>query len=164
MRVIVPREFTRLDEIADILFSAAIDIKQEEVAKEEQEVSIDKKSKELELAPVSFHDACISRIQDTIHKKLIKRSRTQYSSPDKSIIVNCAVSREYNPDTAPSYWFAFHPHQKEVLKGAPKSYVAFGCGTNKRVLLIPFSDFDSWLDGLRMTEKDDRSLLLACDN
>jgi hypothetical protein len=152
--ILVPREFTRLDEIADILFSAAEDIKQEEVATEE--VAVDKKSKEPKLTPVAFHDACISRIQVFLREKLLKRSRAQYSSPDKSVIVNCAVSKEHNPETTPSYWFAFHPHQKEMLNSAPKSYVAFGCGTSKRVLLIPFSDFEPWLEGMWTTQKDDR--------
>jgi hypothetical protein len=154
--ILVPREFTRLDEIADILFSAAEDIKQEIVAPEEEEESADKRSKEPKVTPVAFHDACILRIQATLHETLIKRSRAQYSSPDKSVMVNCAVSKEHNPDTNPNYWFAFHPHQKESLQGAQKSYVAFGCGTSKRVLLIPFSDFESWLEGMWTTQKDDR--------
>jgi hypothetical protein len=154
--ILIPREFTRLDEIADILFSAAEDIKQEAVATEEEEVSADKKIKEPKFTPVAFHDACISRIQAVLHETLIKRSRAQFSSPDKSIIVNCAVSKEHNPDTNPNYWFAFHPHQKESLQSAPKSYVALGCGSSKRVLLIPFSDFEPWLEGMWTTQKDDR--------
>ncbi len=152
--ILIPREFTRLDEIADILFSAAEDIKQDQVATEG--VSVDKKSKEPKFTPVAFHDACISRIQAALRGKLIKRSRAQYSSPDKSMIVNCAVSKEYDPETNPSYWFAFHPHQKESLKSTPKPYVAFGCGTSKRVLLIPFADFEPWLEGMGTTQKDDQ--------
>ncbi len=152
--ILIPREFTRLDEIADILFSAAEDIKQDEVAAEG--VSVDKKSKKPKFTPVAFHDACISRIQVALRGKLIKRSRAQYSSPDKSMMVNCAVSKEYDPETNPGYWFAFLPHQKESLKSTPKSYVAFGCGTSKRVLLIPFADFESWLEGMGTTQKDDR--------
>jgi hypothetical protein len=154
--ILIPREFTRLDEIADILFSAAEDIKQEEVVTIGEEVSVDKKSKEPKFTPVAFHDACNSRIQIALGETLLKRSRAQYSTPDKSVIVNCAVSKEHTPDTNPNYWFAFHPHQKESLQSAPKSFVAFGCGTSKRVLLIPFSDFNSWLGGMWTTQKDDR--------
>jgi hypothetical protein len=154
--ILVPREFTRLDEIADILFSAAEDIKQEVVVAEEQEIPTVKKTKEPKFTPVAFHDSCISRIQAVLKQTLIKRSRAQYSSPDRSVIVNCAVSKEYNPDTNPNYWFAFHPHQKEALMRVPESYVAFGCGSSKRILLIPFSDFSSWLEGLWTTQKDDR--------
>lgn len=154
--ILVPREFTRLDEIADILFSAAEDIKQDVVATEEEEVAADKKAKEPKFAPVAFHDACVSRIQAVLHETLIKRSRAQYLSPDKSVMVNCAVSKEHNPDTNPNYWFAFHPHQKDALQVVPKSYVAFGCGSSKRVLLIPFSDFNLWLEGMWTTQKEDR--------
>lgn len=154
--ILVPREFTRLDEIADILFSAAEEIKQESVTPDEEEVIVDKKSKEPKVTPVAFHDACISRIQAVLGETLIKRSRSQYSSPDKSVIVNCAVSKEHNPDANPNYWFAFHPHQKESLQSTSKSFVAFGCGTSKRLLLIPFSDFESWLEGMWITQKDDR--------
>jgi hypothetical protein len=153
--ILIPREFTRLDEIADILFSAAEDIKQEEAVTVEEVVSVDKKTKEPKVTPVAFHDACISRIQIALGETLLKRSRAQYSTPDKSVIVNCAVSKEHTPDTNPNYWFAFHPHQKESLQSAPKSFVAFGCGTSKHVLLIPFSDFNSWLGGMWTTQKDD---------
>ena len=154
--ILIPREFTRLDEIADILFSAAEEIKQETVTPDEEEVIDDKKSKEPKFAPVAFHDACILRIQTVLGETLVKRTRAQYSSPDKSIVVNCAVSKEHTPDTNPNYWFAFHPHQKEALKNAVKSLVAFGCGSSKRLLLIPFSDFESWLEGMWTTQKNDR--------
>ena len=154
--ILIPREFTRLDEIVDVLFSATEDIRQDEVVAAEGAVSVDKKTKEPKFTPVAFHDACISRIQTALHATLIKRTRAQFSSPDKSVIVNCAVSKEHDPDTTPNYWFAFHPHQKEALRRAPKSYAAFGCGTSKRILLIPFSDFDQWLEGMWTTRKDDR--------
>ncbi|MEE4237762.1 MAG: hypothetical protein V2I51_13675 [Anderseniella sp.] len=152
--VLIPREFTRLDEIADILFSAAEEIKQETA--EEEDASEDEKTKEPKFTPVAFHDACIARIQKSLDKTLIKRTRAQYSTPDKSTVVNCAVSKEHNPDTKPNYWFAFHPHQREVLESAQNAFVAFGCGTSKRLLLIPFSEFASWLDGMWITQKDDR--------
>jgi len=155
--ILIPREFTRLDEIADVLFSTKEDIKQDEGTAVEEVAHVDKKTKEPKFTPVAFHDACITRIQAYLKETLIKRTRSQYLSPDKSLIVNCAVSKEHDPDTTPNYWFAFHPYQKDVLKLAPKPYVAFGCGTSKRVLLIPFLEFDQWLGGLWTTQNEDRS-------
>jgi hypothetical protein len=32
----------------------------------------------------------------------------------------------------------------------------FGCGSSKRVLLIPFPDFESWLEGMWITQREDR--------
>lgn len=153
--ILVPREFTRLDEIVDVLFSTAEDIKQEDTEVEEV-VPVDKKSKEPKFKPVAFHEACISRIQAHLKENLIKRTRAQYSTPDKMLVVNCAVSKEHDPDTTPNYWFAFHPHQRDVLKQASRGFVAFGCGSSRRLLLIPFLAFDQWLDGFWTTQKEDR--------
>jgi len=154
--ILIPREFTRLDEIADILFSAAEDIKQEAVTLDEDEESAGKKVKEPKLTPVAFHDVCIARIQAILSETLIKRTRAQYSTPDRATIVNCAVSKEHSPDTNPNYWFAFHPHQRNSMQIAKSAYVAFGCGSSKRIIFIPFSVFEPWLEGLWTTQKDDR--------
>lgn len=155
--ILIPREFTRLDEIADILFSATEDIKQEVVTSENSVDMSEKKVKSPKFIPVAFHDDCISVIQAYLKEGLVKRSRAQYSTPDKSIIVNCAVSKEHNPESSPNYWFAFHPHQKESLQKTAKAYVAFGCGSSKRVLLIPFEIFNAWLDGMWTTQNGDRN-------
>lgn len=154
--ILIPREFTRLDEIVDVLFSTTEDIKQDEDVTTEEVAPVSKKSKEPKFTPVAFHDACLTRIQTSLKETLIKRTRAQYSSPDKKLIVNCAVSKEHTPDTTPNYWFAFHPHQRESLRLAEKAFVAFGCGSSKRVLLIPFSEFEQWLDGMWTTQKEDR--------
>ena len=154
--ILIPREFTRLDEIADILFSTKEDLKQEEEITTEDEEIVKIKSKGKRFTPVRFHDACLSRIQEYLNVTLLKRSKSQFITPDKSLIVNCSVSKEHDPDTSPGYWFAFHPYHKESLKSVPKSFVAFGCGTSQRLLLIPFKDFDPWTDGMGTTHKGDR--------
>ncbi len=154
--ILIPREFTRLDEIVDVLFSTTEDIKQEDSDESPDEQASEKKPKEPKFVPVAFHDACISRIQERLAIPLIKRTRAQYSNHDKTVMVNCLVSREHNPDSSPNYWFAFHPHQREALRGTDKAFVAFGCGGSERILLIPFQDFDQWVDGMWTTETEDR--------
>ncbi|MFH1742644.1 MAG: hypothetical protein ABIH23_26870 [bacterium] len=146
--ILIPREFTRLDEIADILFSAAEDIKQELTPEDDDEPKS---------TPLAFHEACITRIQAFLKLKepLVKRTRSQYSTPDKSTIVNCAVSKEHNPDTNPYYWFGFSPHQRDSLQSAQTAYAAFGCASSKRVILIPFSEFEPWLEGMGTSRKVD---------
>lgn len=154
--ILVPREFTRVDEIAEILFSAAEDIKQE------RSPSADEDSKEvpanagLKDAPVAFHPACVERIQSYLGIALVKRTRAQYSTPDKKTCVNVSVSKEHDTETNPNYWFAFHPHQRGILESAGDAYVAFGCGDSSRLLVIPFKTFETWLPGLWTTENDQR--------
>lgn len=154
-QILVPREFTRLDEIADILFSTAEEIKQEEA--DESEETDGKKSRNPKFTPVAFHQPCIDRITKYLGVNLIKRSRAKYSTPDGSTVVNCAISKEHDPDKHPNYWFAFHPHQREFLLDARTAYVAFGCGSQNQLLLIPFTTFEKWLNSFWTTEKGDKT-------
>lgn len=66
--ILFPREFTKLDEIVDLVFSAAEDAKQEE----EQIAGEGEESEEKKFTPVSFHEACIARIQHRLGRSLVR--------------------------------------------------------------------------------------------
>ena len=82
-----------------------------------------------------------------------EQTRTQYSSSDGSLALICAVSKEYTKGGQTGYWFAFHPHQKDILQDAETGYIAFGCGSEELILLIPIENFIQWLDGFNVTQK-----------
>lgn len=158
--ILIPREFTRLDDIVDLVFSTAEEVKQDELSEEspapvEEDADAQQKGGP-KFVPVAFHEACIARIQGELHVPLVRESRATFATPDRSLTVVCAVSKQYDPAGTPGYWFAFHPHQRASLELAEKGYVAFGCGSPERVLLIPFGDFREWLDGMNVTERPDR--------
>jgi hypothetical protein len=153
--ILIPREFTRLDAIADVLFSAAEDIKQDESPVEAEEEQEDT-SNEAKVPPVAFHQKCVQRIQLRLGVSLVKRSRASYSSPDNTVALACSVSKEHDPATHPNYWFAFHPHQQEFLRQHAKAYVALGCGTSARLILVPYGDFEPWLEDMWTTSNEDR--------
>lgn len=162
--VLRPREFTRLDEIVELLFSTAEDIKQEQVVENEvleegatghdEGPSTDPKPK---FVPVAFHDACIRRLEKVLGTSLLKRSRATFAAVDKDLRLICAISREHVRSGSRSYWFAFHPHQAEYLSGSDSSYVAFGCGSERQLLLIRYTEFAPWLDGMNETTTKDRT-------
>lgn len=163
--VLRPREFTRLDEIVELLFSTAEDIKQEQVV--EDEVPAQEEVEEPggsasptdkpKFIPVAFHDACIRRIEKVLGTSLLKRSRATFIAPDKDLRLICAISREHVRGGTHSYWFAFHPHQGDYLAEGDNSYVAFGCGSEKHLLLIRYSQFAPWLDGMNETTTKGRT-------
>jgi hypothetical protein len=153
--ILIPREFTRVDSIIDIVFSTAEDVKQEEIFDEEEE-EIPEENRSPKSAPVAFHDACINRIEGYLKQPLIKRSRISYSAADGEVALVCAISKEHNKHGQSWYWFAFHPHQQEFLETAGKAFVAFGCGSAKAVIMIPYAMFNSWLEGMNVTNKEDR--------
>jgi hypothetical protein len=152
--VLVPQEFTRVDGIIDLVFSAAEEVRQDAEEVELQEDQPRRKDKKApQFIPVDFHAACIRRIEKQLSLALLKQTRATYCSPDESLVVICAVSRTH---TREMYWYAFHPHQKEKLEAAREGFVAYGCGSENIVLLIPFKDFAAWLDGMWTTQLEDR--------
>lgn len=153
--ILIPREFTKLDEIIDIVFSTAEDVKKEEP--EEREVDTDEDDKQTRVKPVSFYDACIERIEHQLKKTLVRQSRTTYASPDESLRITCAISKQYERGSQSAFWFAFHPFQKEFLEQANElSFATFGCGSEQIVILIPFDDFKNWLDQMNTTDSEGR--------
>jgi hypothetical protein len=155
--LLVPYEFTRLDTIAELLFSAAKDIKQDATSVEVEDTSDTEKSDTPKFTPVAFHEECVKRIQKRLGVSLVKRTRAGYSSPDNETAIICAVSKEHSPEANPNYWFAFHPHQQAFLQQYPKTYLAFGCGSSQRVILVPFATFQPWLEDSWQTVNEDRT-------
>jgi len=153
--ILTPQEFTRVDGIIDMVFAAAEDVRQDVVENEESEVD-DEGIKKPKFVPSAFHDECVKRIERHLDWSLVRQSRATYLSLDKAKGVLCMVSRAHGSDEAPSYWFAFHPHQKDAMGQISTSYVAFGCGSPDDILLIPLRDFTKWLDGMNITERPDR--------
>jgi hypothetical protein len=152
--VLVPREFTRVDGIIELVFSAAQDIKEQETTGEEDEGE-DRSAK---FTPVAFHQACIGRIERSLRRPLVTRSKAIYGSTDGSLTVFCGVSKEHVSAGSSVFWYAFHPHQKAALERAKEAYVAFGCGSADTVVMLPFQNFLPLLDGMHQTTtKDGRS-------
>ena len=151
--ILNPQEFTRVDGIVDLLFSAKEDIQEEiqrEDADDDESVRTEKAS-----TPVNFHEACIQRIGKKLGYTLVRRSRATFSTSDEEVAVVCAVSKEHKIPAGKRYWFAFHPHQQETLLNAKMGYVAFGCGSASKLVLIPYKDFAPWVLEMNQTIRDD---------
>ena len=158
--VLRPREFTKLDEIVELVFYAAEDVKKEvelteaEGAEDEEEdVTKEKKPK---FIPVNFRDACAARLARAWNLPLIKRSFAHYSSADESTGVFCLNSREHTRGGQPSYWFALHPHQVDALKKHSTAALALGCGSVDYMIVIPLTALEKWLPKMWKTSRDER--------
>ena len=149
--LLVPREYTRVDEIIDLVFSTTEDllvdtssqIEDEEANLYQAEVEKDK--------PVSFNNACAARISKHLSADLTKQSRITFTDSDREITVSCAVSKEHNDPKGAGYWFAFHPHQLDKLKRSKVGYAAFGCGSPDQIALLPISFLELKLGGMNQT-------------
>jgi len=66
------------------------------------------------------------------------------------------VSKTHDKGDQHYFWFAFHRHQKEFLEHSKESFVAFGCGSEITLVVIPASEFMKWLEDLNFREKGSR--------
>lgn len=143
-----------MDGIIDLVFSTAEDVKKEETASEVEDV--DEEQRKPKFTPINFRDACAARVQKYLGQPLVKRSLAVYSSPDENLAVICINSREYKKPKHSGFWFAFHPHQRDLLQQHKQTFVALGCGSPEAVLLIPGIKFVKWLERFHITELEDR--------
>jgi len=157
--ILVPREYTRLDSIIEIVFSATEEAKQEEslseVEADESDIGTDEADKRA-APPVAFHDACIERFASEHTVTLVRRTRTSYVAPDRNMAIVCSVSKAHERQSHTFYWFAFHPYQKDFLERSDNSFLVLGCGSKQTVLSIPYLEVKPWLNDLWTTERDDR--------
>jgi hypothetical protein len=153
--LLVPREYTRVDEIIDLVFSTTADLL-EDIPPDETD---DDEGKRISAVPrdkpASFNDAVAKRLSDHLRVNLTKQSRIIFADVDADVKVTCAVSKEYSDSKGSGFWFAFHPHQLEKLESASTGYAAFGCGSADQIALFPIECLKSQLEGMNQTHKDD---------
>jgi hypothetical protein len=161
--ILIPHEFTRVDDIVDLVFETAEDTLTDESGARPEEVdgseSVDDGEDELagprqDLVAVCRESA--KRVAVKIDVPLIQRSRGTFSSADEAVRLVAAYSRTYGTAPRGGFWFGFHPYQKEFLDKAKQGFVAFACGDASTVLLIPITEFSRWLPGMHETVAPDR--------
>lgn len=155
-QLLIPKEFTKLDAIVDLLFATREDVK--EISETEIPTLNEKSEVKLlpKFKPVAFNDLCADLVGKHLGRTLIKRTRALFSTPEEDLRVVCAVSRKYEDSKQGNYWFAFHTHQRQALEAGGITYVAFGCGAPQFTILIPGKEFVSWLEGMGITENEQR--------
>lgn len=49
------------------------------------------------------------------------------------------------------YWFGLRTNQKDALESVRKSYLALACGSENKIIVMPYVDFSNWLDDMSTT-------------
>jgi hypothetical protein len=153
--ILIPQEFTKLDNIIDIMFSTAEEVK-DEMMQEEKNDEKDRREKSKRAVPVSFHEKCQLQVEKHLDVSFIKKTKTKYSSDESKTGIVVVISKVFEPETRENYWFAFHPHQKEFLEEHQNGFIVLGCGSEKQILLIPKDQLFKWLDGCWKTKEEKR--------
>lgn len=166
--ILIPKEFTRLDHIVDIVFFTAEDTKQET---DEIDVPLDESLASRDHTPfsrveesVKFNEACAHRFGEINSVQMVRKSRTSYQASDKELRIVSLVSRDYeqrsdspDPDKG-SFWYGLRDYQKGFIDEVQKGYLILGCGQPDKMLVIPSVEVGNWLDQLNTTVKSNGTI------
>lgn len=152
-QLLKPHEFTRVDEIIDIVFTTIKDSSDYEVPDIAPiEASNQDDIEGVKLDPANFHLECIRKIEKHLGVSLVKERKTSYHSSDSKISVVLSVSKYH--EKLSQFWFGFRDHFIPGLEKSSVPYVAFGCGSKDLMFLIPFVEFKSLLPAFHRTERE----------
>jgi len=167
-----PIEYTRVDKLIDVIFYTSQDISAPENPEIRERPESSLAIGELVLpsrsdlgkepgthsSPVNFYEKCIARINRKLGRNFIKNGRVTYTSADKQANVVLLNSKSYPETHGLSFWYGFRPNQDEFLSEKDASFVAFGCGSEESLLLIPFQHFKTFLSKLGTSLDSDGTL------
>jgi hypothetical protein len=157
-----PYEFTRVDQLIELLFLAIRDVEVEEKADDfidEPKPVVTKGEKEKKFTPVSFHEPVFEKVKSHLRNTFIKKSKSSYSSTDGKIGLTISISKQhpaFNSQFDARYWFAFHQHQELFLQKHEIGYSCYGCGNESNIYLIPYSFLKQKLPNMWETKSSDR--------
>jgi hypothetical protein len=162
--LLTPMEYTRLDQMIDVMFTTTADITsavETELQEENQaDVGLERSTKSVEgsgwqFTPRALLQAKRDEIFDALsareHTKLIAKSLATCWSPDHAVRAVCTISKRYSERTHP-YWYAYHPRWQDFLRDGVRSFVVFACMDRDAAYAVPAHVMHEHLDSLRTTD------------
>jgi len=154
--ILVPREYTKLDSLLDIVSFVAQDVSEEEA---EEAPKPESESREGAYVSKLDREKLRSQAKDFILKKLKQGSkdisRTLLETQDGRVAIYYAPSQAYKESNYVKYWFGLHDHQVEFLSKHPEAYIACMCAS-AGILFMPWSEFSKYIDHMLESSKDKR--------
>lgn len=162
-RILLPFEYTRVDNIVELVFEA----QQEAEVKQSVEEDADVEDIETEQTTSSSRTADVTP-SEIIHvkrkaivasffgsrgKSYTQQTTTFFTANDGSCNIVCAISKRYLRDYQP-YWYALHPDWLEKIRKAKDGFFILGCADSNVAYALPLHFLDKNLNNLNMTEKD----------
>jgi hypothetical protein len=162
--LLAPMEYTRLDGMIDVMFTAA---KEVEAGATEAEVNdtTDEQALDLKVKGTwQFTDSVllqnkrqliVNALARRVETPLIRKSRALYWDATHANRIACTVSKRYTKKGANPYWFAYHPQWHEFLQEGSNAYLALGCMDLPFAFALPINIVSSALNAFNTTTKDD---------
>lgn len=157
--LIIPFEYTRLDNIIDVVFSTTQDVEagsQESVAAPDAETD-SLLARQQEHTPRDIleatRQAALQALGNQERAKFIAHNRAQYWSANRALRAVCPVSKLYQTGY---FWYALHSHQAKFLEGGEKGFLLLCCIDHPFAYALPRETISALLPFLNVTERSDR--------
>jgi hypothetical protein len=155
--ILIPRQYTKLDSLLDIVSFVAQDIS-EETAEEPVE---EKKPADRTGAYVSklnraqLRSAAKEFLLARIGQGLKEVSRTLLETQDGRVGVCYSPSQAYAGASYSKFWFGLHDHQIDFMSQHPEGFAAYLCA-GAGMLFMPWNEFAKHIPHMLESSKDTR--------
>ena len=158
-QTLLPIEYTRVDNIVDLVFEAQQEQEvKDPLEKEDQGVAVDPDHKQsYEFTPKPLLDAKRLALVSAFYKKngqdFEKKTKTAFSDTTGATHVVCAVSKRYQ-GVSTQYWYALHPHWLKFIQESPQGFLILGGMDSQHAYAIPADQVTALLPKLNQTTKE----------
>jgi hypothetical protein len=166
-RLLTPLEYTRLDELVDVVFATTQDVEtavssetgkpldsDNEPGRETAESSWDFTPGEV---IQRIREEMVAALAQQLGVSFVKKSRALYWDPNRSNRIVCTVSKRYSNQGIVRYWYAYHPQWHDFLQGGIDGFLVLGCTDLDLAFALPTAVMGQHLEELHTTEKKDGS-------
>lgn len=154
--ILVPREYTKLDSLLDIVTFVAQDVSEEDA---EEVPRPERESREGAYVSKLDRGELRAKAKDFFLKRLKQDtkdvSRTLLETQDGRTAIFYAPSQAYKESNYVKYWFGLHDHQVEFLSKHQDAFIACLCA-DVGMLFMPWSEFSKYIDHMLESSKDKR--------
>jgi hypothetical protein len=166
-RLLTPLEYTRLDQLVDVVFTTTQDV--ETAVSEEAGKSLEAESHEHSASSESGWDFTPSAVIQGIRERIVaalghqlacnfvKKSRALYWDPPQRQRVVYTVSKRYANQSLVKYWYAYHPQWHAFLQEGEHGFFVLGCTDLDVAFTLPVAVIRDHLEEFHTTEKEDGS-------
>src|SRR5215510_3428992 len=162
-RLLTPLEYTRLDELVDVVVTTTQDV--ETAVSAETGQSLESESQEQSESAASVWQFTPSEVIQGIRERIVaalshqlacsfvKKSRALYWDPSQRQRVVCTVSKRYANQSLVKYWYAYHPQWHAFLQEGEHGFFVLGCTDLDVAFTLPVAVVSDHLKEFHTTEK-----------
>jgi hypothetical protein len=160
--ILKPIEYTRIDKIVDVIFSAAEDKDLDIDSVGEPLDYQDKTGQKIYATPQSTPREIIEKKKQNaiealsfkLNKVLVKKKYSLYSDQNGNVHAAVAISKRYER-SEDFYWYAYHEVQRQFLSESITGFMVFGMSDLDVVFAVPYSKLEELRERLNSTIRDD---------